>query len=137
MAKEETKPIKEETIPIKEETKPIKEEPITVSTNVPESNDITTMIADISAVKPIERGPLLQRIFNTMKAQLTVYTGVQLGTYLEKLKDQILDNIGTSLALFDISKNTRDLMKIQNMLPENKVAYYAERIDNWAKRIIK
>lgn len=154
VTKEIEKPIKEETKPIeqpiiKEEVKPVEtnipvsvsqpvqEIPKEVPISISESGDVNKMISDISVVKPNERNTLLQNIFNALKVQLTTITGVQLGTSLEKLKDQILDNIGTSLALFDISKNTRDLMKIHDVLPENKVAYYAERIDNWAKRIIK
>jgi predicted regulator of Ras-like GTPase activity (Roadblock/LC7/MglB family) len=135
IAEQQVKPI-ETSVPANI-TQPVQAIPKEAPVSISESGDVNKMIADISVVKPNERNALLQKIFNTLKVQLPTLTGVQLGSSLEKLKDQILDNIGTSLALFDISKNTRDLMKIQNILPENKVSYFAERIDNWAKRIIK
>ncbi|MHA1148092.1 MAG: hypothetical protein ACTSR8_07575 [Promethearchaeota archaeon] len=101
-----------------------------------ETLDIKDMITNFEG-KEKEIYNELNNIFTNLKGELAKHSGTELSNILDRLKDAILDKIGTSLALFDISKASRELSKKQNNLTPNEIEKYSSRIDNWVSRIIK
>jgi len=95
------------------------------------------MIKSLENKELKERYQTLESIFDGLKAQLEEFTGNELSKLLEQLKDAILLNIGTSLALFDISKAEKELNKLNRKLGIAEIQQYKNRIDNWSSRIIK
>ena len=95
------------------------------------------MIQSIPNKPQKEKNNILKLIFETLKQELLSITGVKFAQLLDQLKDMILNNFGTSLALFDISKASREVSKITDKLQEESIKKYQNRIDNWINRMIK
>lgn len=141
------KPIEKQLIgmPIEEETpiervvqlKPIEESPAKAEVPVALQVDFVALINSISSKSGKDKHIILEEIFYELKLQLNSLTHIKLSNLLELLKDAILENIGTSLALFDISKAVRDLEKEDKMLTTEEITKFRERIDNWGSRIIQ
>ncbi len=98
---------------------------------------ILDLINSIEEKSSDEKYIVIKNIFSLLKEDLSVVTGSKFSEILEKLKDAILEHVGTSLALFDISRCSRDLSKNHDKFTPNEIKRYAERIDNWESRIIK
>ncbi|MEJ2280075.1 MAG: hypothetical protein P8Y70_20350, partial [Candidatus Lokiarchaeota archaeon] len=77
------------------------------------------------------------RIFNALKMKLNTMSKADLSNILDTLKDSILNKIGGSLALFDISKSVRELENDHEIMDSQQIIEYKSRINNWANRIAK
>ena len=142
-----TKPIEKQPIrmPIEEETpiervvqlKPIEESPAKAEVPIALEVDFVALINSISSKSGKDKHIILEEIFYKLKLQLNSLTHIKLSNLLELLKDAILENIGTSLALFDISKAVRDLEKEDKMLSTEEMTRFRDRIDNWDSRIVQ
>lgn len=154
-------PIEEEPLPSVElepvqveqaediETMPKATEISPVEASIEPSTEVEAVTPEVSEesiedrIKSLETKDIEQRyhtlktIFNELKSLLEQLTGNELGGLLEQLKDGILLNIGTSLALFDISKAEQELSKINRELGIAEIKEFKNRINNWASRIIK
>ncbi len=121
------------------ELKPIKEQPIIVET--PNIKAKMAMLMDkINSIQDKnvkEKYKTLESIFEEIKSHLHSFSGVELYELLESLKDAILLNIGTSLALFDISKVAQEYKKIESLIEPNECDKIIKRINTWKVRIIK
>ncbi len=95
------------------------------------------MIKSIESKNTTEQNQILGKIFENLKIQMKKLTGVKMSKILLELKETILNNIGSSLALFDISRSEGDLSKIHDVLTPDLVSKYEEKIDNWVSRIVK
>jgi len=84
-----------------------------------------------------KRNQILENIFDEIKIKITKLKGTEISKILELLKDTILESMGTSLALFDISKCAQDLNKVNKPISPDSIKKYQERVENWATRIIK
>jgi len=102
-----------------------------------EGADFPAMLASMKGKSDKEKYAILSNIFNSLKAQAKGMAGNDIANILDLMKDTILDECGTSLALFDISKNARDFKSVHEQLSPQQVLQLRERIDNWAQRIIK
>lgn len=98
---------------------------------------VEELISQISSKRGQSQYETLESAFIQLKNELSSITGVELSKLLENLKDAILENIGTSLALFDISRTAREVSKIQENIPSSTIKKYSEKIDNWIIRIVK
>ncbi|MFX1238815.1 MAG: hypothetical protein ACFFAS_13300 [Promethearchaeota archaeon] len=103
----------------------------------PEEMGLFELIDSVKDQKIDEKYILLKKIFSQLKEKFPSFTGVHFSKALNKIKDIVLEHIGTSLALFDISRCSRDLNKNNNQLTPKDIKRYSDRIDNWASRIIK
>ena len=101
------------------------------------STDIPTLMQSIKDKGTKQKYEILRNVFETLKIQIKTMTGSILSGILDTLKDIILDQCGTSLALFDISRNSREFKNIKGTLVPQQVLLLRDRIDNWAQRIIK
>lgn len=116
-----------EPIPINTIVKPIKVD----------QNEFISMINSIRDSNETEKYQILKNIFDILKKELETRTGKDISDILNHLKEIILENIGTSLALFDLSRTSTELSKIDDKLKSNDIKKYQEKIDNWSNRIIK
>lgn len=131
---------------IKTEESPFPSEPATISAS-PEAistplkivgeDNILEMIESISNKNQKEKYLVLKTIFESLKQELKSITGTRFAELLDILKDEILNNFGTSLALFDISKAFREVIKISDKFNDEDIIKYQNRIDNWINRIVK
>lgn len=101
------------------------------------AENLEEVISSLENLELEEKYQTLESIFNMLRDKLEKLTGSELGEILEQLKDAILLNIGTSLALFDLSKAAKELSKVQRELGMDEIQEYNNRIDNWSNRIIK
>ncbi|MBN1800439.1 MAG: hypothetical protein JW891_02980 [Candidatus Lokiarchaeota archaeon] len=120
------------SIPL-EQSKP----PITSEAHESRESGLLDLINSIKAKSNDEKYIVIKNIFSILKTDLPNFTGVKFSEILETLKDTILEHLGTSLALFDISRCSRDLSKNHEKFSPNEIKRFSERIDNWASRIIK
>jgi predicted regulator of Ras-like GTPase activity (Roadblock/LC7/MglB family) len=104
---------------------------------VGEGVDFPALLATIKGKGDKEKYSILKKVFDSLKLQIKAMQGTEIATTLDLLKDTILDTCGTSLALFDISKNARDFKTVHESLSPQQVLQLRERIDNWVQRIIK
>ncbi len=132
---EPQQPLETDQIPVKpSEQQDIKE--LTRVNKIVEKQ-LKNMIASIEDKDVQGKYDALKTIFQKLKSNLANLTGKQLNLLLEQLKDVILMNIGTSLTLYDISKASQELDKIESRLSAGEVKSFKNRIDNWVSRIIK
>lgn len=118
---------------------PIQEKPIQEKA-VPQEdiiNKLKSMIISLEEKAGSEKYSILRKIFDIVKSNLQSLSGNQLFKIFEQLKDAILLNIGTSLALYDISKTAKGLKKLQRALNTDEIARISKSIENWKQRIIK
>ena len=113
----------------------------TVETKVEEGptlsiESIINSIKTLDQKSKEERLKIIEDVFNFLKNQCTELKGSEIGNILLLLKDAILENLGSSLALFDITKQARELKSIDNKLIPAKVNFLQDRIKNWVERII-
>ncbi|MFX1477619.1 MAG: hypothetical protein ACFFCI_05775 [Promethearchaeota archaeon] len=99
--------------------------------------NVLTLIHSLENKSSEDKYIIFKKIFKALKFQIKSLNGAEISKLLDVLKDTILTNIGTSLALFDISKHSRNLNKINQLLSPEDLKKYHERIDNWEKRILK
>jgi len=126
-----------EMVPIPVTPEPIIPEQITPELEIGEDLNILTLINSLENKSDEDKHITFKKIFYALKAQIKSLSGVEFSKLLDVLKDAILTNIGTSLALFDISKHSRDISKIDQLLSPEVLKKYYERIDNWESRILK
>lgn len=98
---------------------------------------VEELISQITSKQGDAKHEALENAFRQLKKDLPSKSGVELSSILETLKDAILENIGTSLALFDISRTAREISKIQETIPASMIDKYSQKIDNWISRIVK
>lgn len=79
----------------------------------------------------------LGQVFNDLKQSLAGFTGEAFAQLLDAIKDLILENVGTSLALFDISRCVREMKNERAPIDPRDIPGLQERIDNWTQRIVK
>lgn len=118
----------------------ITSETITTTPIISEASEdlnIVEMINSLKNKEGKEKHVALKKIFDTLKVEINSMTGVKFSELLNLLKDAILENFGTSLSLFDISKCIPDLSKMHQALSPDAISKYQYRIDNWASRIVK
>ncbi|MBY9007423.1 MAG: hypothetical protein KGD63_11765 [Candidatus Lokiarchaeota archaeon] len=137
-----TKPIPniiETPIPLPIETESSKTKPIDTAVKPLKSiqNMIKSMIDSLEGSNQVEKNGIIKDIFDIIKKELENLNGKDISEILNLLKDAILENIGTSLALFDLSRNSTELSKYSDKLKIKDIKTYQEKIDNWANRIIK
>lgn len=143
--KTEEREAKKEPVPMEHvEKRAVKLEPIEATprqeTAVPQEDIIMklkNMIKLLEDTAGTEKYETLGKIFDNMKYNLQYLSGNELFKILEELKDTILLNIGTSLALYDISKTAKGLKKIQRPLNSDESIRISKSIENWKQRIIK
>ncbi|MFX1276597.1 MAG: hypothetical protein ACFFAT_16345 [Promethearchaeota archaeon] len=116
--------------------------PVETTTTLPASEaeeipNLSDLINSIKQASDEEKFTILNVAFNRLKEEIVNLTGVKVAEILEQLKDAILERIGTSLALFDISRTSREVNKNHSTLQPNEIEKYKDRIQNWATRIIK
>ncbi len=102
-----------------------------------EEMNIETMIDSINSKELTDKYMVLKKIFDKLKNDIKTLTGVKISKILDLLKDSILNNIGTSLALFDLSRSSKDLSKNYESLQPDEINKLKNKIDNWSSRIIK
>ncbi len=117
-------------------------EPIETPQTMPTSTtdeemDLSGLITSIKEATEEDRYLILSTIFNKLKDEIVNFSGVKFSEILELLKDAILEKIGTSLALFDISRTSREVSKNHNKFQPNEIEKYKDRVENWKNRIIK
>ncbi len=98
---------------------------------------IEDLINSLNIKKGKELYITLRKLFDQLRGKIKLYTGAELSKLLDQLKDAILNNIGTSLALYDISRCALDLRNLNEKLSPGDTQRYQKRIDNWEERIIK
>jgi len=98
---------------------------------------IPILLKELDQKSAEDQNKIIRQIFELLKNKCSELKGTQISDLLMQLKDVILENIGSSLALFDITKQARELKNLDILLTPSKVNYLIERIDNWVKRIIK
>ena len=108
-----------------------------IAKHLKEELDLEAMISSIKTKELIEKYRTIKKIFDRLKQEIKMLTGVECSKILNLLKESILENIGTSLALFDLSRNSADLSKIHDKLPLEEIKKYQNKIDNWSNRIVK
>jgi predicted regulator of Ras-like GTPase activity (Roadblock/LC7/MglB family) len=136
---------KKESIPMEHvEKRAVKLEPIeeapSQETVIPQEDTVMKlkdMIESLKDTAGTEKYETLRKIFDNIKQNLQYLSGNELFKVLEELKDVILLNIGTSLALYDISKTAKGLKKIQRALNSDESIRIGKSIENWKQRIIK
>ena len=116
--------------------------PVETTTTLPASEaeeilNLSDLIKSIKQASDEEKFTILNVAFNKLKEEIVNLTGINFSEILEQLKDAILERIGTSLALFDISRTSREVNKNHNKFQPNELEKYKDRIDNWTKRIVK
>jgi len=136
---EKTKPIEiETTVERSVELHPIEKEKIQETKTITEKKrNLKNLIRSLEEKAGDKKYETLELIFEEFKQQLQALSGEKLFKLLEELKDAILLNIGTSLALYDISKTAKELKKIQGNLNSDDINRISKKISNWKSRIIK
>ncbi|MFO8020713.1 MAG: hypothetical protein R6U96_18970 [Promethearchaeia archaeon] len=116
-------------------------EPTSTTSEVPKEKvkavNLEEIIDSLGDLDEEQQSETLRKIFETLKTEFKYKRGVEIAEELKILKDKILNNIGTSLALFDLSKCARKLQKIQEKIQPEEIKNYQSRVENWAQRIIK
>lgn len=79
----------------------------------------------------------LGKIFDVLRFEFMNLDGNVIATHLQKVKEAVLDSIGTSLALFDISKAAQELKNTHCKIHSDSVGRYFDRLANWRQRLIK
>jgi len=130
-------PEPEPVIEAPESLESIEVSPIIPPVSVEKKLDLSDLINSIKEASDDEIFIILNKAFNNIKEEIVNLTGEKFSEILELLKDAILERIGTSLALFDISRTSREVNKNHNKLQPNEIEKYKDRIENWMKRIIK
>ena len=108
-----------------------------IAKHLKEELDLEAMISSIKTKELTEKYKTIKKIFDVLKQEIKMLTGVECSKILNLLKEAILENIGTSLALFDLSRNSAGLSKIHDKLPLEEIKKYQNKIDNWSNRIVK
>ncbi len=119
------------------ETVPPVEQPPVVPAAVQPGISIAETLPDIKGKSQQQKNSLLSAVFDQLKVDIKNVTGAEVAALLEMIKDTVLDSFGTSLALFDISKNARDFKNVHTRLTPQQVLLLRDRIANWVQRIIK
>ncbi|MHA1272130.1 MAG: hypothetical protein ACTSQP_15330 [Promethearchaeota archaeon] len=129
----------EEQAPIMEKISPVEEIPQEQIKEeiIEEGENINDLIEKMAVVDSNEKYDILRKVFAILKQEIKNKTGIDIAKSLKTIVDGVLDNIGTSLALFDMSRTERELKKIEYKLDEDLINKYLIKIDNWASRIIK
>ena len=124
---------------VKTPTAPVIQVPAKVETPIElvEGKGLEDLIKSISTETGTQRNQILRKIFDELKIKITKLKGTEISKLIELLKDTILETMGTSLALFDISKCAQDLSKLNKPISPDSIKRYQERVENWATRIIK
>ena len=84
-----------------------------------------------------QKNNTLKNVFESLKTQAETTPGKIIAEILDALKDKILELVGASVALFDISRYARDLRKYSEIMPADQISQFCERIDNWSVRLVK
>ena len=63
--------------------------------------------------------------------------GERLSELLADMKETILLQVGTSLALYDIARKSRELAKVETTLPDEELKAMRMSIQKWKERLIK
>jgi hypothetical protein len=100
-------------------------------------HDLVNRIKGSAKLKGTEFNTELKSIFAIFKAGADSIKGSEISKNLTDLKDIIIEKIGTSLALFDISKAVREYQRVDCVLNPAQASSLKERIDNWVSRLIK
>jgi predicted regulator of Ras-like GTPase activity (Roadblock/LC7/MglB family) len=79
----------------------------------------------------------LSQIFDILRYEFMNIDGNIISAHLQKIKEAVLDVIGTSLALFDISKAAQELKNMNCKIRADNVGRYFDRLANWQQRLIK
>ncbi len=113
------------------------EQPPVVPAAVQPGISIAETLPDIKGKSQQQKNSLLSAVFEQLKVDIKNVTGTEVAALLEMIKDTVLENFGTSLALFDISRNARDFKNVHTQLTPQQVLMLRDRIANWVQRIIK
>ncbi len=113
------------------EQPPVVSSPVQLGVSIPET------LPELKGKSQAEKNTILSAVFERLKVDIKTAKGAEVAALLEMIKDAVLDNFGTSLALFDISRNARDFKNVHAQLTPQQVLLLRDRIMNWAQRIIK
>jgi predicted regulator of Ras-like GTPase activity (Roadblock/LC7/MglB family) len=113
------------------EQPPVVSFPVQLGVSIPET------LPELKGKSQAEKNTILSAVFERLKVDVKTAKGAEVAALLEMIKDAVLENFGTSLALFDISRNARDFKNVHAQLTPQQVLLLRDRIMNWAQRIIK
>ena len=98
--------------------------------------DIDELMTQFINTTDASKFQILRKIFDYLKTSVSTTTGLKFASTLTQLKDAILETVGTSLALFDLSKATQEVKNIDTFSAD-EVRKLQDRIGNWAQRLVK
>jgi len=93
------------------------------------------LIKDFS--KSSDKNTAIKEILEKFALIIENVNGTELADILDKIKDEVLVGIGSSLVLYDLSRNARDLRKISGTLGSKEVLTLQNSVKNWMERLVK